>query len=56
MGVDPNDVMPAGYRLEPIAEKRFGARWARLSRLVAIDGESLQPMPSPGGRSLAAAP
>ena len=23
--------------LQPVAEKRFGARWARLSRLVAID-------------------
>ena len=37
MGVDPDDLMPANYRLEPIAEKRFGGRYARLSRLVAID-------------------
>ncbi|MCX6952573.1 MAG: glycosyltransferase family 39 protein [Verrucomicrobia bacterium] len=37
MGVDPEDLMPASYRLEPIAEKRFGGRYARLSRLVAIE-------------------
>ena len=37
MGVDPKDLMPESYRLEPIAVKRFGARWARLSRLVSID-------------------
>jgi hypothetical protein len=37
MGVDPDDLMPDNYRLEPIGEKRFGARWARLSRLVAIE-------------------
>jgi hypothetical protein len=37
MGVDPDDLMPPDYRLETIAEKRFGGRWARLSRLVAIE-------------------
>ena len=37
MGVDPDDLMPEAYRLEPIAQKRFGGRYARLSRLVAID-------------------
>lgn len=37
MGVDPDDVMPENFRLEPIAEKRFGGRYARLSRLVAIE-------------------
>lgn len=37
MGVDPDDLMPPTYRLETIAQKRFGARWSRLSRLVAID-------------------
>jgi hypothetical protein len=36
-GVDPEDVVPDGFHLVPIAEKRFGGRWARLSRLVAID-------------------
>ena len=40
MGVDPKDLMPDSYRLEPIAVKRFGARWARLSRLVSIDEPS----------------
>jgi hypothetical protein len=47
MGVDPDDLMPANYRLEPIAEKRFGARWARLSRLVSIDGAPMQVLGSP---------
>jgi len=37
LGVDPEDLMPPNYRLETVAEKRFGGRWARLSRLVAID-------------------
>jgi hypothetical protein len=37
MGVDPDDLMPASYRLEPIVEKRFGGRYSRLSRLVGID-------------------
>lgn len=37
MGVDPLDLMPESYRLEPIAEKRFGGRYARLSRLIGID-------------------
>ena len=37
MGVDPDDLMPASYRMEMIAEKRFGGRIARLSRIVAID-------------------
>ena len=36
--------MPPNYRLETIAEKRFGGRWARLSRLVAIDGLAV-PLP-----------
>ncbi|MBI5771815.1 MAG: hypothetical protein HZA93_28850 [Verrucomicrobia bacterium] len=58
MGVDPEDLMPPGFRLETIGEKRFGARWARLSRLVAIDGETLvaAPLTSSGLRALAAAP
>jgi hypothetical protein len=37
LGVATEDILPPEFRLEPIAEKRFGARWARLSRLVAID-------------------
>lgn len=37
MGVDPDDVMPDSFRLVPIAEKRFGGRYARLSRLVGIE-------------------
>lgn len=36
-GVDPDDVLPDYFHLETIAEKRFGGRMARLSRLVSID-------------------
>jgi hypothetical protein len=36
-GVDPDDLLPAGFRLETLAEKRFGGRMERLSRLVAVD-------------------
>lgn len=58
-GVAPEDVMPASYRLETIAEKRFGARWARLSRLVAIEADAKGRTGAatvPTERALAAAP
>ncbi len=38
-GVDPDDVMPDNFHLELLAEKRFGGRMARLSRLVRVDPE-----------------
>ena len=44
MGVDPEDLMPPEFRLETVAEKRFGGRWARLSRLVAV--EEISPLPT----------
>ena len=45
-GVDPDDVLPPNFRLETLAERRFGARMARLSRLVAVDAEPAgQPKP-----------
>jgi hypothetical protein len=47
MGVDPDDLMPASYRLEPIVEKRFGGRYSRLSRMVAID-ETVETGPAAG--------
>jgi hypothetical protein len=37
MGVDPDDVMPPSFHMEQIAEKRFGLRLDRLSRVVSID-------------------
>ncbi len=51
MGVDPEDLMPESYRLEPIAEKRFGARWARLSRLIAIEDTPPPTASPPAGGS-----
>ncbi|MEI7553118.1 MAG: glycosyltransferase family 39 protein [Verrucomicrobiota bacterium] len=36
-GVDPDDQLPEGFRLELLAEKRFGGRTERLSRLVAVE-------------------
>ena len=35
-GVDPDEVLPAEFKLEPLEQKRFGARWIRLSRLVEV--------------------
>jgi hypothetical protein len=34
--VDPDDVFPDNFRLQAIAEKRFGGRWIRISRLEEI--------------------
>jgi hypothetical protein len=36
-GVDPDDLMPPNYYLATVAEKRFGANLARVSRIVSID-------------------
>jgi hypothetical protein len=49
-GVDPDDLMPPSYHLQTIAEKRFGMRIARLSRIVSIDPEAPgtpRPPPAP---------
>ncbi len=35
--VDPDEILPAAFRLETVAEKRFGARWIRISRLAGVD-------------------
>jgi hypothetical protein len=35
-GVEPDDVLPENYQLQFVAEKRFGGRWLRISRLTAI--------------------
>lgn len=42
MIVDPDEELPPNFRLETLREKRFGARWIRISRLVAVD-----PLPTP---------
>lgn len=36
-GVDPEDELPPEFKLEPLERKRFGTRWIRVSRLVAVD-------------------
>lgn len=51
LGIDPDDVMPDSYRLEPITEKRFGGRYIRLSRMVRIDSA-----PAAGGAATSPAP
>lgn len=49
LGVDPDDLMPDSFHLEPIAQKRFGGRIARLSRLVSIDPPAVvDPAADPG--------
>lgn len=45
-GVDPADELPDGFRLETIERKRFGARWVRLSRLVAVEGTAAATRPA----------
>ena len=45
----PEDRVPAGFELELMAEKRFGTRIARISRLVAVH-------PSPGAAASPVAP
>ncbi len=34
----PEDVLPEGFVLEPLAERRFGTKLTRISRLVAVRG------------------
>lgn len=58
-GLDPDDLLPPNFHLETVAEKRFGARLARISRIVSIDPESppAAPAKSPAAPpKLAAAP
>jgi hypothetical protein len=35
--VDPDEVLPPSFQLETVAQKRFGGRWIRISRLTGID-------------------
>lgn len=57
LGVDPQDILPDNFRLEPFAQKRFGGRWTRLSRLVAVEpqGQPVGHVDNPYGSSLALA-
>lgn len=43
LGIDPEDLLPDSYHLETVAEKRFGARWIRISRVVRIDATPQTP-------------
>jgi hypothetical protein len=48
MIVDPDEELPENFRLEPIAEKRFGARWIRISRVTEIlPGAPAATVPAP---------
>ena len=44
--VDPSNVLPGGFRLDPIERKRFGARWIQLSRLVSVEAPAAEPRPA----------
>jgi hypothetical protein len=35
--VDPEDVLPKEFHLEPLEQKRFGGRWIRISRVTEIE-------------------
>ena len=41
MIVDPDEELPENFRLETVAEKRFGARWIRISRVREILPETV---------------
>jgi len=43
MGVDPDDLLPPAFHLQKIAEKRFGGRLDRISRIVSIDPSPEKP-------------
>ncbi len=50
-GVEPDDVLPPEFKLETIDRKRFGTRWIRVSRVVAIDVKPAEPAaPVSGGQ------
>ncbi|MEI6862150.1 MAG: hypothetical protein WCL04_07845 [Verrucomicrobiota bacterium] len=59
--LDPNHRLPESYVLEPLAERRFGAQLARISRVVAInlppetDRAVMETVP-PAGATVAANP
>ena len=44
--VDPASALPERFRLEPIERKRFGARWVRISRLIAVEPAPAEPRPA----------
>lgn len=48
----PEDRLPAGFQVEPIAEKRFGSRLARISRLVAVELPATPPQPDVPGKAI----
>jgi hypothetical protein len=58
MGVDPEDVLPPAFHLEKIAERRFGGRLDRLSRIVSIDPAPQAPEKpkAPGQRPIVPSP
>ena len=35
--IPPDEILPVWFHLEPVAERRFGTKLARISRVVAID-------------------
>ncbi len=50
-GVEPDDILPPEFKLETIDRKRFGTRWIRVSRIVAIDVKPAEPgAPVSGGQ------
>jgi hypothetical protein len=54
--VPPDEVLPPWFRLELIAERRFGTKLARISRLVAVElPGDYQPSIAPVGREAVAA-
>lgn len=50
--IPPDEILPEWFHLEPVAERRFGTKLARISRLVSIDlPRDYKPSTSPAAKS-----
>ncbi len=58
--IEPGDVLPEWFKTEPLAERRFGTKLARISRLVAVnlppDFKPSTPPPMTSGEAVSGRP
>jgi hypothetical protein len=52
----PTDRLPPGFKLELLAERRFGTKLARISRLVAVELPPAEKAPAPAAGAPPAPP
>ncbi len=53
-GLDPDDELPPEFQLDLLEQKRFGGRWIRISRLVAITTPEITSVPPARPKGVAA--